>query len=200
MQGKPKLKQKWDYNLGGLDNAPKPKPTAFYIDSILKDMDSMTYKIKFKNACDGTTHPIIEIPLDNSKGFFAGTLAWQLLKEQLPDAILVEKPDKSKLNESISFDNLWSATHFFEDSMFTHEGLQMTGVPSNEVLSNLFYKKQNEIAMAALKKQNELMVAALEKDLSQPTYSFPTYTHAEPKKKFPKKPELKPGDDWWIVL
>ena len=58
----------------------------------------------------------------------------------------------------------------------------------DEVLSSPFYKKQNEL------------VAALKKDLSQPTYFFPTYTHAEPKKKSPKKPELKPGDDWWIVL
>ena len=182
MQGKPKLKQKWDYNLGGLDNAPKPKPTAFYIDSILKDMDSMTYKIKFKNACDGTTHPIIEIPLDNSKGLFAGTLAWQLLNEQFPDAILVEKPDKSKLNEVAELGN-WIDMNKKEKWGF------------EAIWPNPFYKKQNELAMKALENQ----------DLH--IHSFPTYTKGggnlkapSPKKKINKVPEVKPGDDWWIVL
>ena len=176
MQGKPKLKQKWDYNLGGLESAPKPKPITFYIDSISKDIDSMTYNVEFKNACDDTAYPLIKIAFENSKGLFAGTLAWQLLNEQFPDAILVEKPDKSKLNEVAEPGN-WIDMNKKEKWGF------------EAIWSNLFYKKQNE-----------LMVAALEKDLSQPTYSFPTYIHAKPKKKSPKKPELKPGDDWWIVL
>jgi isoleucyl-tRNA synthetase len=50
-----------------------------------------------------------------------------------------------------------------------------------------FYKKQNEIIVAALEKTGAL-------------FPFPTYTHAEPEKKSLKKPALKPGDDWWIEL
>ena len=70
------------------------------------------------------------------------------------------------------------------------------------IWTNPFYKKQNELAIKAL----SFHVVPLDPVLN-PNYSFPTYTKGggnlkalSPKKKINKVPEVKPGDDWWIVL